>query len=336
MPIEQVLHHIDQAAALGSVNLVVFTGGECFLLGDDLTRAVARCTSHGLASRCVSNGYWAVTEQAAIDRLRPLAEAGLGDLNVSTGDAHQAFVPLDRIVNAMRAAASLHMRALVVVEAQERRAFSAAALRADSRWAELEADARVRHAPVVFESPWMSMDPSAPLQQPDRKLASRRNLSRRFGCDSVLRTIVVTPDEQLGACCGLTREQIPELQVGSLREVPLHALVDSMFDDFLKIWIALDGPDHILAWAAEKDVNVSWEGRFAHHCDSCRFHLFRSARAKGDRHPLGRDRRRRVVPLCRDDIAAGVGTCPHQSPGCSAALTRRNVVSTTGGGRDAR
>ena len=44
-----------------------------------------------------------------------------------------------------------------------------------------------------------------------------------------------------------------------------------MFDDFLKIWVALDGPDHILSWAAEKNRNVQWEGRFAHHCDSCRF-----------------------------------------------------------------
>jgi hypothetical protein len=271
LPLERILHHIDQAAALGSISLVVFTGGECFLLGEDLVKAVARCTEHGLSSRCVSNAYWAVTEEAALARLRPLAEAGLGDLNVSTGDAHQAFVPLDRIINAMRAATSLNMRALVVVEAQERRAFSADALRADSRWAELDAHADGNQAPVVFESPWMSMDPSAPVTQAERKLASRRNLARRAGCDSVLRTIVVTPEERLGACCGLTREQIPELNVGSLRDQPLQSLVNAMFDDFMKIWIALDGPDHILAWAAEKDPGILWEGRFAHHCDSCRF-----------------------------------------------------------------
>jgi hypothetical protein len=171
----------------------------------------------------------------------------------------------------MRAAAALNMHALVVVESQQQRSFSAGALHADPRWAELETDSRVQFPPIVFESPWMSMDPWAPVEQPERKLASRGNLARRAGCDSVLRTIVVTPDERLGACCGLTREQIPELNVGSLREFTMRSLVDSMCDDFLKIWVALDGPDHILAWAAQRDPEIPWEGRFAHHCDSCRF-----------------------------------------------------------------
>jgi hypothetical protein len=271
LSLDRIVHHIDQAAALGSVRLIVFTGGECFLLGNDLTHAVARCTHHGLSSRCVSNAYWATTEHAAIERLRPLADAGLGDLNVSTGDAHQAFVPVARIINAMRAASALNMRALVVVESRRHRSFSSAALRADPRWSELVSGSNTKCNPVVFESPWMSMDPSAPVDQPERKLASLNTLPRRSGCDSVLRTIVVTPDERLGACCGLTREQIPELSLGSLRSASMHSLVDGMFDDFLKIWVALDGPDHILAWAADRDPEIRWQGRFAHHCDSCRF-----------------------------------------------------------------
>jgi hypothetical protein len=271
LSLERILHHIDQAASLGSVKLVVFTGGECFLLQDDLVQAVARCTSHGLASRCVSNGYWAVSERSALDRLRPLVEAGLGDLNVSTGDAHQEFIPIDRIVNAMKAAATLQIRSLVVIEAKQHRGFSAAALRADPRWAELEAQAKVKYAPESFESPWMSMDHLAHVEQPERKLACRSNLDRRAGCDSVLRTIVVTPSEQLGACCGLTREQIPELNLGSLRDRSMASLVDSMSDDLMKLWVALDGPDHILAWASSIDPDINWEKRFAHHCDSCRF-----------------------------------------------------------------
>jgi hypothetical protein len=265
---DRMLRHIDQVAALGSVRLVVFSGGECFKLGEDLVTAVARCTAHGLATRCVTNAYWARTEEAAVSRLRPLKDAGLGELNVSTGDEHQAFVPVGNVVNAVRAADAVGMSALVVVEAQQERSFTAAALRAEPRWAEL-AD---RHAaPVVFESPWMSMDAERPVPQSAAKNATRANLHRRAGCDSVLRTVVVTPDERLGACCGLTREQIPELTVGSLRTEAMADLVDTMFDDLVKIWIAVDGPDHILAWAATHDPSIAWEGRFAHHCDSCRF-----------------------------------------------------------------
>jgi hypothetical protein len=268
LPLDRILHHIDEAAALGSVQLVVFSGGECFTLGDDLTAAVARCTQHGLATRCVSNGYWAKTEEQAKARLEPLVAAGLGELNVSTGDAHQRYVPLKNVVNAMRAATSFGLSALVVVEAQEKRRFTLAALREDPRWAEMLAG---DNPPVAFESPWMSMDQEHPVTQAPGKAASAANLHRRAGCDSVLRTVVVTPEDRLGACCGLTREQIPELDLGSLQETPMTALVKEMTDDFLKIWLAVDGPAHIVAWAAEHDPGIAWEGRFAHHCDACLF-----------------------------------------------------------------
>lgn len=269
--INRLLHYIDQAAALGSVKLIVFTGGECFSLGEDLDRAVQRCTNHGIATRCVSNAYWARTEEAALERLRPLISAGLGELNVSTGDAHQQFVPAGNIVNAMRAATALGISAVVVVESMNTRKFTANALRQDPRWVDFAKPRVGRPLPLVFESPWMSMDPRDPVDQPDRKLTNRSNLVRRPGCDSILRTVVVTPDEQLGACCGLTREQTPELHVGSLRDHSMSDLVDTMTDDLVKMWVAVDGPDRIVAWAAEHDDSIEWEGRFAHHCDTCRF-----------------------------------------------------------------
>lgn len=42
VPLERILFYIDQAATLESVRLIVFSGGECFTLGDDLVAAVAR------------------------------------------------------------------------------------------------------------------------------------------------------------------------------------------------------------------------------------------------------------------------------------------------------
>jgi MoaA/NifB/PqqE/SkfB family radical SAM enzyme len=47
----EMLDAIDQAAALGSVRLIVFSGGECFQLGDELVVAVARATEHRIATR---------------------------------------------------------------------------------------------------------------------------------------------------------------------------------------------------------------------------------------------------------------------------------------------
>ncbi len=47
----------------------------------------------------------------------------------------------------------------------------------------------------------------------------------------------------------------------------------------MKIWIAVEGPDKILAWAASKDPLIKWENRFAHHCHACLM-LFRDQRVR--------------------------------------------------------
>ena len=51
----------------------------------------------------------------------------------------------------------------------------------------------------------------------------------------------------------------------------MKQLYDVAASDFLKIWIAIDGPEHIVAWAAGHDSTIEWEDRFAHQCDVCQF-----------------------------------------------------------------
>lgn len=261
----EILTAIDDAAALGSIQLVVFSGGECFMLEEDLVIAVARCTTQGLATRCVSNGYWARTPEAARERLAPLRDAGLRELNLSTGDFHQAYVDPQCIINAAIAGVALGMRVVVVVESRDGRAFNGHKLLRDPR---LEPVAR---SPLltVFDSPWMPMQDREHITQSASALAATGNLFRRKPCDSVLDTLVVNPSGVIGACCGLTREQIPEMAVGHV-STGLAAAVQAAGSDFMKIWISVDGPERILAWAAGIDPRIQWEQRYSHHCDACR------------------------------------------------------------------
>lgn len=270
IPRDRLLSYVDQAAELGGISLLVFSGGECFTLGQDLDDAIARATSLGLATRCVTNGYWAGTAERALARLEPLAAAGLCELNVSTGDMHQEFVGTHHVVHAAAAGTALGMRTVVVVESRAGREFTAERLNSNPDWQALASDPERSGLLTVIESPWMSMDEQATVEQPAARLVSRHTLHTRGGCDSVLNTLVVNPSEELGACCGLTREQIPEMRLGSLRERSLRDLFEEGVRDFLKIWIYVEGPERILAWAATKDPAIEWEYRFSHHCDACR------------------------------------------------------------------
>jgi hypothetical protein len=46
-----------------------------------------------------------------------------------------------------------------------------------------------------------------------------------------------------------------------------------------KIWLAVDGPEKIVAWAGQKDPSIEWENRFAHQCDIRRF-MYQSPQIK--------------------------------------------------------
>ncbi len=65
-------------------------------------------------SRVVSNGFWATSYEAAIKKLAPLVNAGLTELNISTGDNHQVYVPFENVVNGLRAAYELGIRSMAV------------------------------------------------------------------------------------------------------------------------------------------------------------------------------------------------------------------------------
>lgn len=268
LDLADILAFIEEGAAYGHCKLVVFSGGECFLLGDDLVTAVERATSLGLATRCVTNGYWAKSLKHGRRRLQTLVDAGLKQINISTGDYHQQWVAQETVVNAACLAVEMGLtNTVVMVELQQDRSVTGESLAADPRVRALLADDATDFR--LLESPWMPMNPDDQIAQSDAMLLSRRTLHTRQGCESVLRTMVVTPERRFGFCCGLTREQIPELNA-SWEAGTLGDLVEAGSRDFMKIWLYVDGPERILAWAAGKDPRIDWEDRYAHHCHVCR------------------------------------------------------------------
>lgn len=268
LSLDQILHFIDEAAKFPSMKLIVFSGGECFLLGKELDIAVAHATEHKLATRCVTNGYWAKDYQHALERLATLKEAGLRELNISTGDYHQMHVPQANVVNGALAAVNLGIGMVIMVELQKERKVTADKLRQDERIANLiKTDAAKSF--YIIESPWMPMSHSERIDQNKDSFINRYNVHQRKGCKSVLTTLVATPHNKLGICCGLSREKIPELNIDLPENFDLQKVYKKNSTDFIKIWLFVEGPERILAWAATKDPTILWEDRYAHNCHAC-------------------------------------------------------------------
>ena len=101
LSLQEMKDYVDQAIEYygDTLFVLVLTGGESFLLGNDLVDIVEYGTTKGLIVRVVTNGYWAKSYQEAYDILSNLRNKGLREINFSTGDEHLQRVDYENIVN---------------------------------------------------------------------------------------------------------------------------------------------------------------------------------------------------------------------------------------------
>ncbi len=113
---EHMIRLVEQVsdAIPGMIHMVGFTGGEPFLLFDDILAVCQTAHRRGLTSAVVSSSYWAKTPAIAREQLAQLQAAGLTRYSTSCDDEHLRFVPIEAIRNALTAACDLGLDANVV------------------------------------------------------------------------------------------------------------------------------------------------------------------------------------------------------------------------------
>jgi hypothetical protein len=268
---------IDQAAELGYA-AVVFTGGEPMLAGERVVRGIRRAAERGMWVRVVTNGFWASSDVAAEERVAALVGGGLCEINVSTGDQHARFVPLENVLRAVRAAVRAGVVTTIIVETVERRGITRAAVEGHPEFRRI-ADEFPHAFVCVQEWAWSPLSAGEVEQYPPGMAADRRNLSNCGGCDTVLTTTTVQADGTVSPCCGLGIRFVPELRTGNIREMTLAEADERAAADPLKRLIRDIGPERILAWAAGHDPAIAWEGLYAHRCQAC-IRLHQDARVR--------------------------------------------------------
>ncbi len=71
-------------------------------------------------------------------------------------------------------------------------------------------------------------------------------------CTNLFNALTISPDNRLLACCGLPVLYIKHLDLGNLNRFSMDTLYDNQFNDFLKIWLFVDGPYKILLFVEKK------------------------------------------------------------------------------------
>jgi len=219
-----------------------------------------------LRTRIVTNAHWATAPSEAARIVEALKAAGLDELNLSTGDEHVRFVALDRVALAIAAGLDQGYTVHVMVEYRKHRTIRKADVLAHPLLLNHVSRERIE----VLESPWMPLSPERIGDYDAVDTVDAESVYARGPCTSVLETYTVHPDGKVSACCGLGMEIIEELYAG-YADAPgfLREAVADAEADLLKLWLRYKGPEKILAWAAERDPSIQWEGMYAHNCQAC-------------------------------------------------------------------
>lgn len=264
MPLEKIKEYISSAIqCFPSLKVVVFTGGECTLLGDNLIESIKFAKSLGLSTRIVTNGHWGKDIQCTSFWINSFAEVGLDEINFSTGDEHSLFIPIDALTYAVSECAKLNQfgTILVNIETLSSHHITEKDILYSNYVVSLEKP--IRNKIQCIKSPWIEFRrKSINNDKNDSIFCIQRP------CREVLTSINISPTGQFLSCCGFASEYSPFLKLGQVTNENLSILHKSRFDDLLKIWLYTSGPYEIL-----KELGCAPENSNKHACEYCHWIL---------------------------------------------------------------
>lgn len=127
MSLQDIQQILQQANAISSIKSIYFEGGEPFLYYPVLLKGVQETVSAGFRVGLVTNGYWAVGIEDALEWLRPFLGL-VDDISISSDLFHRSEKLDQQAANAIAAAKELAIPIGTISIAQPERADSVSAV----------------------------------------------------------------------------------------------------------------------------------------------------------------------------------------------------------------
>ena len=105
--IDRVKEYIEESKEMEQIKTIAFTGGEPFLIYDELLELICLAKEAGKKPNTITNGFWAVSEKVAFERMSQLKEAGIDYLSLSYDAYHGKYIPIQNIRNILKATTKL-------------------------------------------------------------------------------------------------------------------------------------------------------------------------------------------------------------------------------------
>lgn len=255
--------------AFPSIEMVVFSGGECTLLGNSLFDIIRFVSSREVSTRIVTNAWWAKTYDTAYNYVAKLKRNGLKEINFSTGDDHQQWIPFEYVRNAALAAYRLGVVCAINIETHDKSSFDFDSyLQKDKVFASCCSNNMVNNRKCIYveHGVWAPMNDKDECEYSYEKYKDSLNYKR---CENLFDNIPINPYGEVLACCGITSEQNPFLRLGNIAHEDIKIIYGRSFMDILKVWLFVSGPISILHFI-HKVVGVKDGVAPRHMCIMCK------------------------------------------------------------------
>lgn len=264
MTLDEMKHYVDICleAYPDNITRLALTGGECFLLGNDLDEIVRYGAEKGLTVDFISNGYWGKTYAIALERIKRLKSLGLKSVGFTVGDDHDHIIPLRNCRNAAVASARLGYKVEFRLESTRfGRCNVYEKLKTDKAFMRLVDEKKIE---LKF---WEWREYNNETIHGRGHPWHCRPYDKSKPCDLLFKDIIITPYGDVMACCGIGSSRNPHMRLGNVWKEPVKTLYERSFCDLLKVWIRFEGAQAILQYIHDKsDIKFH---QWGNGCESC-------------------------------------------------------------------
>ncbi len=262
MSLRHALDWIDEAASYrkGMIKGIALTGGEPFYNISNLVEISSHAKQSGFVVSVVTNAFWAVTEEQAIETLQRVP--ALQMISISTDIYHQQFITLENIRNAVQAARQLgrHYNIAICTDSDEDERYKAIL---DTLKTFIEPE-KIRIA-ITF--------PAGRAQKHQHTFNHQTSPEPTVSACSMTSAPVVFPDGKVMACIGplLTLPESCPMCLGNLQKQTLAEILDQAELNPVLHIIRVWGPHKLVSLLREYEHGDLLPKEYIcnSHCDIC-------------------------------------------------------------------
>jgi len=202
---ETVYSIIKHAYEIIKPRVVVFTGGEPTLFLQTLLPSISFAKSLGLPSRIVTNGWWANSLSESNDYVSEFKNAGVCELNFTTGTEHQRFIPIIKIKNAISASLEQGIKPVIVLEN-------------DDNTDDIMHDLTHTFSDSLEDIQFSRIQKIFFMNKSNIEREDFEGNIKIKKCDSIMTALTFTPDNLVFPCCGLPIRKMNNFSICTLAE----------------------------------------------------------------------------------------------------------------------